>query len=76
MKKLLLLVMAVVLIGCASSDVYQRMTSENRQKLNQLRLEMPMNEVASMMGTEPLSSAINQSYRTETLKLQAYIAAA
>ena len=61
------MIVAVMLVGCASwPDTLSR---ENRQKLSQLRLEMTMDEVASLMGTEPIHRRVNQPYRTETTRL-------
>ena len=65
-KLLLMMIVALVLVGCASLDAIR---SKNRQLLNQLRLEMTNDEVANLMGTEPLGEGINQPFRTETLRL-------
>lgn len=68
MKNLILLFVAVVLVGCVGTD-YSAIASGNRILLTKLNIGMSAEDVTKLMGEEPLSSDINQPYRTETSPL-------
>ncbi|MBU1299143.1 MAG: DUF3192 domain-containing protein [Bacteroidetes bacterium] len=67
-----LLVLIVILMGCASFDA---ITAKNRVQLNQLKIGMTKSEVLSIMGTETINTGgepelVTNPYKIETFRGQ------
>lgn len=74
MKKALLLVLCLGLVGCATISVY-KIASNNKNNLLKLRVGMTEQEVLNIMGTKKIRSniwnfytVINNPYRSEIIQ--------
>lgn len=74
MKKALLLVLCLGLVGCATISV-SKIASNNKDNLLKLRVGMTEQEVLNIMGTEKIRSnvwnfytVINNPYRSEIIQ--------
>ena len=63
MKKIGMLVIVIILAGCAASDEYVR--TKNRENLLRLSVGMKKFEVLQIMGTQTFDT-INNPYKVET----------
>jgi len=64
-----LMILIILLVGCASLD---QVRTKNRENLVRLSIGMPKSEVLQVMGAETITvdtgNQINNPYRVETLK--------
>ena len=68
MRGLVVFFMAMLLVGCASSETVR---AKNRKNLSKLSVGMSKSDVLKTMGTRTIrtsSDTITNPYRTETLK--------
>ncbi len=75
MKNFLVLLLLLVLVGCASMDNLVKLRYENRKKLMEIKIGMTKEQAMAIMGTKSLKDdaasyqrTADNPYRSETLQ--------